>query len=76
MAEKKKLLYVLTGGVDAPHRIYQPFNLSIAARAMDIDATIYFRVGGVTVVKKGEAEKVQMEAEFRAEFARSREVLV
>jgi predicted peroxiredoxin len=61
MAEKKKLLYVLFTGVNSPHRVYQPFLLSIAAKAMDLDATIYFRSAGVVVVKKGEAEKLQVE---------------
>jgi predicted peroxiredoxin len=31
----------------------------MTAKAMDIDATIYFLGMGVTVVKKGEAEKVR-----------------
>ncbi|MBA7680646.1 hypothetical protein ES703_88967 [subsurface metagenome] len=60
MAEKKKhILYVQTSGVDTPKRLYSPFVLGMTAKAMDIDATIYFLGLGVTVVKKGEAEKVK-----------------
>lgn len=56
---KKHLLYVQTSGIDSPRRLYAPFVLGMTARAMDIEATIYFLGEGVTVVKKGAAEKVQ-----------------
>ncbi len=59
MATKKKLLYVQTSGVDTPKRLYSPFVLGMTAKAMDIDATVYFLGMGITVVKKGEAEKVK-----------------
>ena len=60
MAEKKKhILYVQTSGIDAPKRLYSPFVLGMTAKAMDIDATVYFLGMGVTVVKKGMAEKVK-----------------
>ncbi|MFO7996746.1 MAG: DsrE/DsrF/DrsH-like family protein [Dehalococcoidia bacterium] len=59
MAEKKKLLYVQTSGVDTPKRLYSPFVLGMTAKAMDIDATIYFLGLGLTVVKKGIAETVK-----------------
>jgi len=59
MAEKKHILYVQTSGVDTPKRLYSPFVLGMTAKAMDIDATIYFLGEGVTVVKNGEAEKVR-----------------
>jgi len=61
MAEKKKkILYVQTSGVDTPERTYAPFVLATTATMMDIDATIYFLIKGVTVVKKGEAEKIKI----------------
>ncbi len=63
MAEKKHILYVQTSGVDTPKRLYSPFVLGMTAKAMDIDATIYFLGLGVTVVKKGMAETVK-EGEF------------
>ena len=59
MASRKKILYVQTSGVDTPKRLYSPFVLGMTAKAMDIDATIYFLGLGITVVKKGEAEKVK-----------------
>lgn len=58
-AEKKKLLYVQTSGIDTPKRLYSPFVLGMTAQAMDIDATIYFLGMGITVVKKGMAETVK-----------------
>jgi predicted peroxiredoxin len=59
MADKKRILYVLTSGVDTPKRLYAPFVLGMTAKAMNIDATVYFLGLGVTVVKKGAAEKVK-----------------
>ncbi len=70
MSEKKKILYVQTSGVDTPERLYSPFVLAQTAAAMDLDATIYFLGMGITVVKKGEAEKVQVGA-----FPKLREVM-
>src|SRR4030067_1805390 len=64
MAGKKKhILYVQTSGIEHPKRLYSPFVLAMTAKAMDIDATIYFLGLGITVVKKGMAETVQ-EGEF------------
>ncbi|MCJ7505376.1 DsrE family protein [Candidatus Bathyarchaeota archaeon] len=57
---RKKLLYVQTSGVDTPERLYAPFVLASTARAMDLDATIYFVMKGVTALKKGEAEKIKV----------------
>jgi len=59
MAKKRHMLYVQTSGVDTPKRLYSPFVLGMTAKAMDMDATIYFLGSGVTVVKKGMAEKVK-----------------
>jgi len=56
----KKILYVLTSGLDTPERLYAPFVLATTAKSMGIDATVYFVVKGVEVVKKGEAEKIKM----------------
>lgn len=60
MAEKQKILYVQTSGTDTPERLYAPFILGATAAAMGIDVTIYFVIKGVTVVKKGEAEKIKL----------------
>jgi len=58
--EKKKMLFVQTSGIDTPERLYAPFILASTARAMEADASIYFVMKGVTVVKMGEAEKIRL----------------
>ena len=60
MSAKKKILYVQTSGIGTPERTYAPFVLAATASAMGIDATIYFIIKGVTVVKKGAAENVKV----------------
>ncbi|MDH7564398.1 MAG: DsrE family protein [Candidatus Bathyarchaeota archaeon] len=60
MSGKKKILYIQTSGVDNPERAYAPFILATTAAMMNIDATIYFLIKGVTLVKKGEAEKIKI----------------
>jgi predicted peroxiredoxin len=60
MSQKKKMLYVQTSGIDTPERAYAPFILATTAAMMNIDATIYFLIKGVTLVKKGEAEKIKI----------------
>ncbi|MDH5375002.1 MAG: DsrE family protein [Candidatus Bathyarchaeota archaeon] len=60
MSRKKSILYVQSSGVDTPERSYAPFVLATTASMMNIDATIYFLIKGVTVVKKGEAEKIKL----------------
>ena len=61
MSEKKKsILYVQMSGTNTPERLYAPFILGSTAAAMGIDATIYFLIKGVTVVKEGEAEKIKL----------------
>lgn len=60
MSDKKKILYVQTSGVDTPERTYAPFILATTAVAMGIDATIYFLIKGITIVKQGEAEKIKL----------------
>lgn len=60
MSAKKKILYVQTCGVDTPERTYSPFVLAATACAMGLDATIYFVINGITVVRKGEAEKIKL----------------
>jgi len=60
MTDREKILYVQTSGTDTPERLYAPFILATTAIAMGIDATIYFVIKGVTVVKAGEAEKIKI----------------
>ena len=58
--KKEKILYVQTSGVDTPERLYAPFTLAITAASTDVEAYLFFVGEGVTVVKKGEAEKIQI----------------
>jgi len=58
--KKKKILYVQTSGTDTPERTYAPFILATTAAMMNVDATIYFVIKGITLVKKGEAEKIKL----------------
>lgn len=58
------MLYVQTSGVDVPERTYAPFILGATAVAMNMEATIFFGIKGVTIMKKGEAEKIKMSAPF------------
>lgn len=54
------LLYVQTSGIDTPERLYSPFILAQTAKAMGIDSIVYFLGMGITVVKKGNADKIKM----------------
>ncbi len=54
------ILYVQTSGVDTPERLYSPLVLAQTAKAMGIDAKIYFLGMGITAVNRGEAEKIKM----------------
>ena len=60
MADKKKMLYVVSSGTDRPEQLYAPFVLGMTACAMGMEATVYFVVKGVTAVKKGEAQNIKM----------------
>jgi predicted peroxiredoxin len=58
--QKKKILYIQTSGINTPQRLYSPFILAQTALAMDIEPTIYFLGEGISVVQKGNAEKIKM----------------
>lgn len=58
MPEKKSILYVQTS--DAPERQYSPLVLAQTAKAMDIDASLYYLGMGLKVLVPGAAEKVQL----------------
>jgi predicted peroxiredoxin len=60
MPDKKKILYIQTSGIDTPERTYSPFVLATTAAMMNIDATVYFIIKGITIVKKGEAERIKL----------------
>jgi predicted peroxiredoxin len=58
---QKKILYVQTSGVETPDRVYAPLILAIDAVATGISVTVYFFLKGVTIIKKGEPEKIKLE---------------
>jgi len=55
-----RILYVQTSGLDTPERLYAPFILGTTARSMDVEASIFFMIKGITAMKKGEAEKIKI----------------
>jgi len=57
---EKRVLYVQTSGLDALERVYAPFILAIDAVAAGTHATIYFFLEGVTIMKRGESEKMEL----------------
>jgi uncharacterized protein len=60
MAEPKKILYVQTSGTDTPERLYSPLILAQTAKAMGVEASVYFLGLGLKNLVKGEAEKVKI----------------
>ena len=62
MSDAKKILYVQTSGPDTPERLYAPLVLAQTARAMDIEATVFFLGMGLKVLLKGEAARIKLGA--------------
>ena len=58
MTKKKSILYVQT--TDAPERQYSPLVLAQTAKAMDIDAKVYYLGLGLRILSPGEADKIQL----------------
>ncbi len=56
--EKPKILYVQTS--DDVERQYSPIVLAQSAKAMDIEAKIYFLGQGLRILKPGAAEKIKV----------------
>ncbi|MCK4718841.1 MAG: DsrE family protein [Thermoplasmata archaeon] len=56
----ENILYIQTSGFDTPERLYAPLVVAQSAKAMDIEAAIFFTLNGVLTVKKGEAEKIKL----------------
>lgn len=51
------ILYVQTS--DDPERQYSPLVLAQSAKAMDIEAKVYYLGQGLRILKSGEAEKIK-----------------
>ena len=61
MEEKpKKILIVQTSGVREPKRTYAPLYIATAAAAMDMEVVIWFTMEGVSLLKKGVAEQIEL----------------
>ena len=58
MKNESSILYVQTS--NAPERQYSPLVLAQSAKAMDIDAAVYYLGMGLTVLKPGAAEEMQV----------------
>ena len=54
----KSILYVQTS--DDPERQYSPLVLAQTAKAMDINAIVYYLGTGLKILKPGEAEKIKL----------------
>ncbi|MEE2776870.1 MAG: DsrE family protein [Acidobacteriota bacterium] len=59
--EDKKILVIQTHGIETPRRTYSPLFYAMAAAAMEMDVTVWFTMDGTSQLKKGEAEKVQLD---------------
>src|SRR3970040_2343630 len=55
------LLIFQTHGVGEPRRTYAPIFFARTASAMDMQAAIWFSMEGVTQLRKGAAEQVELE---------------
>ncbi len=60
MTEKKSILYVQTS--DKPERQYSPLVLAQTAKAMDVDAKVYYLGEGLRTLLPGAAEKIRLGA--------------
>lgn len=58
MSGRKSILYVQTG--DAPERQYSPLVLAQTAKAMDIEAKVYYLGQGLRILKPGAAENIKL----------------
>lgn len=59
--EGKKILVIQTHGVETPRRTYSPLFYAMAAAAMEMEVMVWFTMDGTNQLKKGEAEKVQLD---------------
>lgn len=59
--EGKKILVIQTHGVETPRRTYSPVFYAMAAAAMEMDVLMWFTMDGTNQLKKGAAEKVQLD---------------
>lgn len=58
MKDKNSILYVQTS--DSPERQYSPLVLAQTAKAMDIDAKVYYLGLGLKILAPGAADKIKL----------------
>jgi predicted peroxiredoxin len=58
MAEKEKIVYIVTHGAEDPERATFPFMLATAAQAMEVEAVVALQGTSVLLAKKGILEHV------------------
>lgn len=56
----KKILILQTSGLREPKRTYAPLYIATSAAAMDMDVTVWFTMEGVSQLKKGAAEQIEL----------------
>ncbi len=59
--EGKKILVIQTHGIETPRRTYSPLFYAMAAAAMEMDVMVWFTMDGTSQLRKGAAEKVQLD---------------
>lgn len=59
--EGKKILVIQTHGIETPRRTYSPLFYAMAATAMEMEAMVWFTMDGTSQLKRGAAEKVQLD---------------
>ena len=59
--EGKVILVIQTHGVETPRRTYSPLFYAMAAAAMEMEVMVWFTMEGTSQLKKGAAEKVQLD---------------
>ena len=58
MADKEKIVYIVTHGAEDPERATFPFMLATAAQAMEVEAVVALQGTSVFLAKKGFLEHV------------------
>jgi predicted peroxiredoxin len=58
--ETKKILIVQSSGVREPKRTYAPLYIALAGAAMEMEVKVWFTMEGVSLLRKGAAEKIEL----------------
>lgn len=60
MSTTKKILIIQSSGLREPKRTYAPLFLALTAAALGMDVAVWFSMEGVTQLRRGAAERVQL----------------